>query len=441
MSSEAIRPSTMDGIKRLANSIKVERGIKHLPALEVAAQLAGFQNLKHAQNVLRAGGNRSNARPGHRLYLTVYWRDKESDTRGRETLSIWLGTLWSDLVTLTQLDHHRALSDFRPEGPDHLAVRHLTHSQSQAHRDICAAARTLQFMDATKLRPSKSHSRAFPAGRSSNAVPGRDHYSVWYDRETKRYLFVDEPYEMAVEGKAAERAAWSERHGFTIAKPSWPGMYNPDGGSRLYLIADAAKGVPLAPIVAALDRLPAPIVEATWDGESAPSMPIFFSPGAIARNETAAAKPASESRKVARGPRSTVGYVQTFVGPQRRPKGRMPIEAHAQVGTLLKSVLVASHHRKGVYNRVNGIRSELDEWTQREYNHAELPSEQFFDLYYHESGSSFARTLSADERAVHVVSLGHVKQILTQHYPDSPPLRALMKKLDTAITSMQTWAS
>ncbi|RUP25392.1 hypothetical protein [Curvibacter gracilis] len=42
MSSEAIRPTTMDGIKRLANSIKVERGIKHVPALEVAAQLAGF---------------------------------------------------------------------------------------------------------------------------------------------------------------------------------------------------------------------------------------------------------------------------------------------------------------------------------------------------------------------------------------------------------------
>lgn len=441
MSSEAIRPSTMDGIKRLANSIKVERGIKHTPALEVAAQLAGFHNLKHAQNVLKNGGSRPNARPGHRLYLTVYWRDKESDTRGRETLSIWLGTLWSDLVTLTQLDHHRALSDFRPEGPDHLAVRHLTHSQSQARREICAAARTLQFMDATKLRPSKSHSRAFPAGRSSNAVPGRDHYSVWYDRQTKRYLFVDEPYEMAVEGRAAERAAWSERHEFSIAKPSWPGMYNPDGGSRLYLIADTAKGVPLAPIVAALDRLPAPIVEAAWDGESAPSMPIFFSPGAIARNEAAAAKPASEPRKVARGPRSTVRYVQTFVGPQRRPKGRMPIEAHAQVGTLLKSVLVASHHRKGVYNRVNGIRSELDEWTQREYNHAELPSEQFFDLYYHESGSSFARTLSPDERALHVGNLEQVKQILDLHYPDSPPLRALMKKLDASIGSMQTWAS
>jgi len=32
MSSEAIRPSTMDGIKRLAKSLKVERGIGHTQA-------------------------------------------------------------------------------------------------------------------------------------------------------------------------------------------------------------------------------------------------------------------------------------------------------------------------------------------------------------------------------------------------------------------------
>lgn len=157
-----------------------------------------------------------------------------------------------------------------------------------------------------------------------------------------------------MQSKAAERAVWAERHGFAIAKPSWPGMYNPDGGSRLYLIADAAKGVPLEPIVEALDRLATPIVEAAWDGESAPSTPIFSSPGTIARNEAAVAKPAAtEPRSVTSGQRNTVGYVQTFVGPQRRPKGRMPIEAHAQVGTLLKSVLVASYNRKGVGSRSN----------------------------------------------------------------------------------------
>src|ERR1035437_7702289 len=334
MSSETIRPSTMDGIKRLAKLIKVERGIQHTPALEVAAKSAGFQNFKHARNVLGSGGNRPQARPDHPLYLTVYWRDKESDTRGRETLKILLDTSWSDLITPAQLDDHRALTDFRPEGPDHLVAPILTHSQSQARRDICAAARTLQFMDTTKLRPSKSHSRAFPAGRSSNAVPGRDHYSVWYDPETKRDLFADEPYEIAAQSKAAERAAWSERHGFAIAKPSWPGMYNPDGVSWLYLIADSAKGIPLAPIVAALNHLPAPISEVDWSGESAPSMPIFFSPGTLARIEARAAEPPSPKlRKVTTGPRKTVGYVQTFVGPQRRPKGRMPIEVHAQVGT------------------------------------------------------------------------------------------------------------
>jgi Domain of unknown function (DUF5623) len=440
MSSEAIRPSTLDGIKRLAKAIKGERGIQHLSALEDAARSAGFQNFKHARNVLTKGPERTHTRPGHRLFLTVYWRDKDSDSRGRETLTVWLGTLWSELITPAQMDHHRALTHFQQEGPDHLARRDTLQSQSQARRAICAAARTLQFMDTTKLRPSKSHSRAFPAGQSSNAVPGRDHYSIWYDRESKRYLFADEPYELAVAGRAAERTAWSVRHGFDIAKPSWPGMYNPDGGTRLYLIADAAKGISLAPIVAALNRLPVPVVEADWDGESAPFTPMFVSPGTIARNQAAAQAPTG-ARKVTRGPRSTVGYVQTFVGPQRRPKGRMPIEAHAQVGKLLKSVLVASFNRKGVYNRVNGIRSELDEWTQREYTHAELPSEQFFDLYYHESGGSFARSLSPDQRAIHVGSLERAKQILTQHYPDSSPLRALVKKLDAAVVSMQSWGA
>lgn len=438
MSSEAIRPSTMVGIKRLAKSIKNELGIQHHLALEAAAQSAGFQNFRHATNVLEGVTENQHARPRCQLFLTVYWRDKKSGENGRETLTFWLNTIWSDLITSAQLKNHYALVHFHPEGPDHLAQRYLVNSQSQARRSICAAARMLQFMDATKLRPSKSHSRAYPGGRSSNAVPGRDHFSIWYDRDTKRYLFVDEPYEKAAQSKAAERAAWSLRHGFAIAQPSWPGIYNPDGGSRLYLIADSEKGIPLEPIIAALERLPEPIVEATWNGESAPMTPIFISPGAIARANTVVAEASPEKpRKTAKGPRNTIGYIQTFVGPQRRPKGKMPIEAHARTGELLKSVLEVSRHRKGVYNRLNWIRSELDEWVQREYNHIELPSEQFFDLYYHESGSAFSYPLSTDERLRHIDNLKNVKEILTQHYPDSPPLRVLLKKLDSAINSMQ----
>lgn len=437
MSSEAIRPSTMDGIKRLAKSLKVERGIQHAQALDAAAQAAGFENFRHAGNVLRATLKAERSRPGYRVFLTSYWRDRDGGGTGRETLSTWLSVPWGDLITAPQLRNHRALAAFRAEGPDHLAREHLQSSQLAARHSVCAAARALHFMNATKLRPSKSHSRAFPGGQSSNAIPGRDHYSIWYDRQTRRYLFADEPYERTVEGMAQERETWAKKHGFVIVRPEWAGMYAPDVGSRLYLIAHETKGIPLEPLAAALNRLPSPIVEAAWDGESAPMAPYFVSPGAIAQAAAAKDKPKTPHKQ--NGQRNSVGYVQTFVGPQRRPKGRMPIEAHAHIGRLLKSVLKDTYHRKGVYNRVNAIRSELDEWTQREYNDAELSNEQFATLYYHDSGPTFARAPTGADRERHVQSLAHAKQLLGEHYPDCPPLRSLLNKLDAASKSLQDW--
>jgi hypothetical protein len=438
MSIEAIRPSSLDGIKRLAKSIKNEQSIQHIRALDLAAQSAGFQNFRHARNVLTGSRPNLPQQRGSRLFLTAYWKDKSSGADGRETLTVWLDSLWSDLVSPQQLKNERALARFRPEGPDHLVKRDLGASQARARAAICAAARALQFMDATKLRPTTGHSRAFPNGNPTNALPGRDHYSVWYDRDSKRYVLADEPYEGAALSRAAERAAWAALHGFTIAQPSWRGMYNPGGGSRLYLVSDSERGVPLEPLVGALDRLPEPIAEESWNGESAPATPWFVSPGTLAQ---ATKRPsAAATEKAARPQRqNAVGYVRTFVGPQRRPNGRMPIEVHARVGQLLKSVLAASYYRRGVYNRVDAIRSELDEWTQREYTNAELPNEQFFGLYYRESGSTFSRSISAEENRRHVVSLENVKQLLVEHYPDSAPLRALLKKVDAAIQSMQSW--
>ncbi|MDE0281911.1 MAG: DUF5623 domain-containing protein [Gammaproteobacteria bacterium] len=439
MPKEDIRPSSLGGIKRLAKSLKAERGIQHMRALDEAALLAGFQNFRHASQALRNDAKPERPSSGYKTFITVYWEDRKTGNSGRETLSIMLSQQWSDLITPPQLKNHRALFHFRPEGPDHLARHYLVESQSKARRATCAATRILQFMDATKLRPSKSHSRVYPGGRSSNAIPGRDHYSAWYDRDTKRYLFVDEPYEAAANSNAAKRTAWAQRHGYVIAKPTWAGMYNPNGGSRLYLIANMKKGIPLEPIVMALDRLPAPVVETPWVGESAPAVPFFVSPGAVA--EAKAKKLEQKKPRQTNGQCNSIGYVQTFAGPRRRPKGKMSIEAHAEVGSLLKTVLVASPRRKGVYNRVNSIRSELDEWTQCEYNYGELPSERFFELYYHESSSTFPRYLSADERRRHIDSLERVKQILSSHYPDCPPLRSLIGKINSAIKSMQTWVS
>ncbi|TGG92477.1 hypothetical protein E4656_13465 [Natronospirillum operosum] len=436
MSSQTIQPSTVEGLKRLAKSLKTKRGLQYTKALDAAAQASGFHNFRHARNVLRSSPNVERSPLGQCIFLTAYWKDRNGGV-GRETLTIWLSDPWNDLITPTQLQNHITLASFRTEGPDHLVREHLQSSKSAARRSVCAAARVMYFMDATKLRPSKSRSRPFPGGRSSNAVPGQDHYSIWYDRHTKRYLFADEPYEKAVEDRAQEREIWAYEHGFAIVKTEWAGMYAPDIGSRLYLISDKTNGIPLDPIAAALDNLPSPIVESAWDGESAPMQPFFVSPGTIAK--AAAEKDKPKSPRKQDGQRNSLGYVQAFVGPQRRPKGRMPIEAHAQVGRLLKSVLKDTYHRKGVYNRVNAIRSELDDWAQLEYNHDELPNEQFFDLYYHESGSTFSRALPEADRERHVQSLAHATELLKEHHPDCPPLRSLLKKVDAAVKSLRDW--
>lgn len=49
-----LKPKTLDGIKNLATGIKKRDGIKHHEALELAAKQAGYQNYRHAQNVLSA---------------------------------------------------------------------------------------------------------------------------------------------------------------------------------------------------------------------------------------------------------------------------------------------------------------------------------------------------------------------------------------------------
>lgn len=432
MSKEAIRPSSLDGIKRLAKSIKAEKGTQHTQALDEASRAAGFQNFRHASNTLRSPHQ---AEHKERLFITAYWKDRDNGTRGRETLTVWLSARWEELVSPTQLRNHRALMALRGEGPDHLSVDRLRFTQSEARSSVCAAARTLQFIDATKLRPSSSYSRIFPKGNLSNSIPGMDHYSAWYDPASKRYLLADEPYENAVEDIAHEREAWGTNHGYAIAKPKWAGMYAPDIGSQLYLIADIKKGIPLPPLEAALKGLPSPTVESDWSGESADSIPIFVSPGTSAK----ASEPKKKSAKKPSTKGNSVGYVMSLVGPSHRPNARMPIEAHEEVGRLLKGVLLDTYNRKGVYKKVNAIRCELDEWTQREYDEAALPSERFFNIYYRESGSSFAKALTDLAKQTHIDSLDKAGEILTTHYPDSTPLRSIMKKLAAAKKSLASW--
>lgn len=435
MSKEVIHPSTIDGIKRYAKQIKAAQGLKHAAALDAAARAGGFQNYAHAHRQLGA-----NAEPavGSQIYISVSWQVRETKEHGEETLPLRLSMPLDQLVKPAHLKEARHLIGFRLSATDHLTRDKLAASRSDARRQACAAARTLTFMEATGLRPSGSASRVYPRGNFANAVPGRDHTSAWYDPTAKAYVFVDEPYARAVERITEERLAWARHHGWDIVKSKWGGMYFPDGGCELYLAADKATGYSLAPILAALDALPPPIVEENWNGESSPAMAGFVSPAALSKQQTPPI-PLQSRQKPA--PRVTVSFQTVLGGERRRPDARMPIDAHAEVGKLLKSVLRQTRLRRGAYNRIDVIRSELDEWVQREYDRSELPDEIFFTLYYKED--SYFKDLGYEcqtPRQELIQSIEAAKSILTQHYPDCAPLRAILKSADLAIKSLESWS-
>jgi hypothetical protein len=178
-------------------------------------------------------------------------------------------------------------------------------------------------------------------------------------------------------------------------------------------------------------------VVADWSGETQPFVPLFISPGRSAETAAKAAAPKSEKR--ARGSNNTVEYSMILSGTQRRPKTRMPIEGHKAVGRLLKSVLVGTRQRAGVYGRVDAIRYELDNWVQCEYKRDELSDEIFHDLYYRElpKDDPLATPLSSRDR--HIATLAEVEARLARYYPECPPLRALLKKADLAIASLRAW--
>ena len=351
-----------------------------------------------------------------------------------------MATPLDELVRPTHLKSARHFRGFRFAAADHLTRNLNTASQSDARRLVCAAARTLAFMEATGLRPSAGHSRAYPRGNAANAVPGKDHYSEWYDPAAKAYVFVDEPYSGAEQGISDERLTWARKHDWEIVRTSWAGMYYPEGDCALYLAADKQKSYSLTAILAALDSLPPPIIEATWNGESGPVVPPFFSPAARAKAEVARPTPQGPGK---RRPRATVPYRMALHRTEhRRPAKRMPIEAHAAVGECLKSVIAQCRGRRGVCNRLQRVRCDLDDWVQCEYDRAELSDQKFFDLYYHEDNGAYAdRPRAQTLTNPHIVHLEHAKLVLAQHYPDCAPLRAVLKNIDAAIRCLGTEAA
>ncbi|WP_245464620.1 DUF5623 domain-containing protein [Mesorhizobium sp. M1E.F.Ca.ET.045.02.1.1] len=431
MSKTDVQPSSIEGIKRLAKAISKRDAIPHTKALDTASQVSGFGNFQHAHRLL---SNRSaDAAPArHVVYISTFWRDSETRTSGRETIRVFLSTPLDEMIKPTQYRYAHKLGRFRRHASDHVIDEYRPDSASAALARACGAARVLQFMDITGLRPSKA--RVEPRGGYSARLPGHDHGSVWFDPVAKHHVGADEPYSGSALSKMAERDAWARQHNWSLAKPDWAGMYFPEGGSELFLYADASKGYSLEGLLKALSKACAAIVPENCDRVAIGAHAPFVTPGEKAAAEAKRAKDVQRKAPSPRGPKTTVEYRLPLSGkPRRRPKTAMPVDAHAKIGSLLKGVLVDMRARAGVYKRIDAVRSELDDWVQCEHDRQAMSDAVFFDLYYGES-STGGKPETGEQ---HVKNLRLAQSMLAQHYPDCAPLRDLMGKIDLAVASLE----
>ena len=270
MSKNYPKPTTLAGIKSLAKELHADGlAATHSEALNLASIRAEYQNYQHARNALNSLPN-SQGKVKHQTYLTAYWYDFERKQNGYETLCVSLSQPWDVLLTQSQLELSPELWKYTAEDQDQNRLHKQTfidNTQQDARESVCYAARMLQFIDATGLKPSREISMAYPNGNSENRIPGQDHVSIWLD-ENDRYLITDEPYVDRLELVNKKRENWITKYRYNEMKSPWRGMHYPDGGTQLNLLSSYENGVPLEPIMLALQQLSAPFSKANWLGES-----------------------------------------------------------------------------------------------------------------------------------------------------------------------------
>lgn len=420
-------PSSIGGIKSLARKIKLATGASHTEALNSAAQAAHFQNYAHARRALAAyvgtamplAGSRANLHP---LYLTFYWKNRETGERGRETLTIHLAAPWASLITVQQLSHSRALHDLFPMALDHLEGRYLCSNQEEAREHACAAARTFYFMDATRLRPSGSFGRVYPKGDSRNCVPHSDHPSVWFEPSTRRYLFIDEPYEKAIgEREERERERWAVCHFRVIVKSTWKGMYNSQAhdGTQIYFVSHAFNGVAVRPLVAAVDALPSCTAD-HWTGESASATLRFSSP--------MEGQPIPKPEPI---PRRSIQHDDPAVPA---------LVFHKQAGLLLTRLIGLCRRRSGIKTHLESVRDWLRELLMTSSSEEEV-SDADLSAIYGIGAFSVQAILRPGfhQRSALEEDMRKLRELLLQEFAFKADGGALARHLTAAERSLESW--
>ncbi len=424
MLNENVRPSSIDGIKRLATQIKKDKGLQHAAALDMAAKAASFENFTHARRSLSSQASLSASK--NQLFITIYWRETKPYRQGRETLQVDLSKPLLKLCSKSELKLARGLWG-RLVAPDHIVHDTVAQSQEFARGEICKAVRTLRFMEATGLRPSDDYLAAYPDRHHDNKLPDSDHATDWYDPKNGQFVLVDEPYSPAVVSE--RRAAWAQQNGWHLQASKWPGIYYPFSCS-FFVATDASSGYDFAGLMKKIDSLAAPLVSKDWDGTSAPSHEVFASPMAKTPQDIRRAR--CKGTIIREASQTTTPY-GAFGHERRKPRAKMPIPSHIEAGNMIKSVLASPHKPYSVNRRMDSVRSTLEDWMSNEIRRDELDGPEFFDVYYHDADETgpIAEASKTSEGLIRI--LEELKVKLSAHYPDCSPLRQQVGKIETSI--------
>lgn len=290
MTYATLKPTTHVGIKSLAREIKRTLRVTHYAALDLAAKQSGFASYRAAFNAMEADRQKSPIR--FRLFLSAWWWDEREKRGGRETLEVDTPKPNREFVSSYQMAQNRHLRRFRARGPDHWVERDHCVSQEQARLHIAAVARTLLFIETTGLRPTAKIIMKSAPNDDEDGLPYRDHCSTWFDPVSRQYVVTDEPYIGRINAKGeafnSKRVKWTANHSWTCMAVEWGGMYYPDFGTRLFMLAATSGGFDLESTVSRLNALPPPVGSIEWTGASGLYHEAFYSPAEIERQASKA---------------------------------------------------------------------------------------------------------------------------------------------------------
>lgn len=166
----ALRPSSIEGIKRLADRIQRDEAIQRAEALERASRSAGYSNYAHARRSL--ADSLVPERPRHDIHITAYWHDLPTGETGRETLVIVVDHRLDERIDRSQFANNRHLLSFRRKESDHVDGKQVFGDQRTARKAVCGAAARCT----SSTQPVCNRTRGHWCLRSS--VGSRTHFRV-----------------------------------------------------------------------------------------------------------------------------------------------------------------------------------------------------------------------------------------------------------------------